>query len=347
MIRNNMISADSKKSQNKTSILIMDTGADQCTCGGSAWIPVYDTEEKVQCNRYYQGVGAKDGPVVPIMSVVTCVKIPGEEPFLMLFHQTCYINDDAQVESLCLPYQSMDHGVDIDTNPTSYTNKEGDQGMQRILVEDKEIPLKFDGRKTYLEIRRPSQHELDMLEVFEMTSPMPFEPTHDKSITSCRDKKKTYKQYPGGLTMEQWQDRLGLAPEDVIRKTFEATTQLVTNVEVENRTIGRNHYKSRFPFLREKRLNDEFHTDTFFPSVDTNDGNICSQIFLGKKTDYLPVALIKTESHATQALQDFGREIGLPKGIKSDNAATETGFEWNNWCRKHCIKTTTTEPHSP
>ena len=105
----------------------MDTGADQCTCGGSAWIPVYNTGEKVQCNGYYQGVGAKDGPVVPIMSVVTCVEIPGEEPFLMLFHQTCYINDDAQVESLCLPYQSMDHGVDIDTNPTSYTNKEGDQ----------------------------------------------------------------------------------------------------------------------------------------------------------------------------------------------------------------------------
>ena len=83
--------------------------------------------------------------------------------------------------------------MDIDKNLTSYTNKEGDQGMQRILVEDKEIPLKFDGRKTYLEIRRPSQHELDMLEVFEMTSPMPFDHTHDKSITSCRDKKERYK----------------------------------------------------------------------------------------------------------------------------------------------------------
>ena len=56
---------------------------------------------------------------------------------------------------------------------------------------------------------------------------------------------------------------------------------------------------------------------------------------------------MKSESHATQALQDFSREIGLPKELKSDNAATETGFEWNNWCRKYCIKSTTTEPHSP
>jgi len=241
----------------------------------------------------------------------------------------------------------MEHGVDLDINPTCYTNKEGDQGQQRILIEDKKIPLKFDGRKTYLEIRRPAPEELDMLEVFEMTSPTTFNPTKSNDIVTCRDRKKKYKQYPGGLTIQQWQDRLGLAPEDVIRKTFEATTQLVSNVEVENRTIGRNHYKSRFPFLREKRLNDEFHTDTFFPSEETNDGNTCSQIFLGKNTDYMHVALMNMESHATQALQDFGRNIGLPKGIKSDNAATETGFEWNNWCRKYCVKTTTTEPHSP
>ena len=99
--------------------------------------------------------------------------------------------------------------------------------------------------------------------------------------------------------MEQWQQILGLAPEDVIRKTFEATTQLGMNVEIENRSIGRNYYKSRFPFLREKRLNDEFHTDTFFPSESTNDGNTCSQIFLGKNTDYMHIGLMKTESHAT------------------------------------------------
>ena len=81
MIRNIMITADSNKSQNKIFILIMDTGAHQCTCGKSAWITVYDTGEKLQCNGYYQGVGAKDGPVVPIISVVTCVEIPGKSHF--------------------------------------------------------------------------------------------------------------------------------------------------------------------------------------------------------------------------------------------------------------------------
>ena len=114
------------------------------------------------------------------------------------------------------------------------------------------------------------------------------------------------------------------------------------NVEVENRAVGRRHFKSRFPFLREKRLNDEFHTDTYFPSIITNDGNTCSQMFIGRNTDYMHINLMKTESHSAQALQDFGRNIGIPRAIKLDNAATETGLEWMNWCRKHRIKTATT-----
>jgi len=35
--------------------------------------------------------------------------------------------------------------------------------------------------------------------------------------------------------MQQWRFRLALAPEDVVRKTFTATTQMVMNVEDDNR----------------------------------------------------------------------------------------------------------------
>ena len=39
---------------------------------------------------------------------------------------------------------------------------------------------------------------------------------------------------------------------------------------VENRAIPRKHYKSRFPYLQESIMNEVFHSDTFFPSVNTN-----------------------------------------------------------------------------
>ena len=82
--------------------------------------------------------------------------------------------------------------------------------------------------------------------------------------------------------MEHWRKCLALAPEDVIRKKFMATTQMAMNVEVENRVIPRRYYKSRFALLKEKRANDTFHSDTFFPTCKAIDGETCSQLFLGK-----------------------------------------------------------------
>ena len=133
----------------------------------------------------------------------------------------------------------------------------------------------------------------------------------------------------------------------VVRKTFEATTQMAMNVEAENRTSGRRHYCSRFPFLKEKRVNDVFHSDTFFPNIRSRSGDTCSQLFIGRDMDYMYVHPMKKESHSFKALQDFRRKIGFPKGIKTDNVATETGVKWTKWCRDHLVDSSFTEPHSP
>ena len=78
---------------------------------------------------------------------------------------------------------------------------------------------------------------------------------------------------------------MAMAPDDVVERTLDTTTQLAINVECENREDPRKHLKSRFPFLREKRLNEEVHSDTFFPSVKTDRGNTCSQLFVGVDSD--------------------------------------------------------------
>ena len=200
-------------------------------------------------------------------------------------------------------------------------------------------------------IHCPTDEEIDRLDVFEITSPQPYEfsdpQTENDLLLNRQDKKRKYKDYPGGLSLDKWRKRLALATEDVIRKTFKATTQLTMSLEVENRAIPRQHYKSRFPYLRESRVNDVFHSDTFFPSIPSNTGDTCSQLFLGKETDYMKVYPMRKESHSFQALQDFVRNIGVPKGLKTDNAATEVGHKWTNFCRETRIDTKFTEPHSP
>ena len=56
---------------------------------------------------------------------------------------------------------------------------------------------------------------------------------------------------------------------------------------------------------------------------------------------------LKTESHSFTALQDFRRKVGLPRGLKTDNAQTEVGTKWTGWCRNFCVDTKFTKPHSP
>ena len=53
------------------------------------------------------------------------------------------------------------------------------------------------------------------------------------------------------------------------------------------------------------------------------------------------------ESQSIHALQDFGRDVGIPHTIKTDNARSEIGLKWTKWCRNFCTKSITTEPHHP
>ena len=104
-------------------------------------------------------------------------------------------------------------------------------------IEERDFGLQFDGRKMYIYIQQPTDADLQHLEIFELTSPLGFTPSSEDimstNIDLRREKFTTKKNcYPGGLSLETWQKRLAMAPFDVIRKTFQATTQMAPNVEV-------------------------------------------------------------------------------------------------------------------
>ena len=138
-----------------------------------------------------------------------------------------------------------------------------------------------------------------------------------------------------------------MAPEDIIQKTFSDSTQYAMTLEAENCMSGRRHYKSRFGFLKENRTNDDFASGTFFPTIKLNTGDTCSQLFMGNNTDCMKVFPMKQESHSFKALQDFARNVGIPRLIKTDNATTEVVVKWTSLCRDNIIDTQFTEPHSP
>ena len=54
----------------------------------------------------------------------------------------------------------------------------------------------------------------------------------------------------------EWQKRLVNATEEVVKKTFLATTQLVPSVRHENELNAKDHHVPRFPELTCKRLQE-------------------------------------------------------------------------------------------
>ena len=96
-----------------------------------------------------------------MVSAITCAQVENEEPFLLLVNQVCYYDDPNQDESLCLQYQVEKHGVTFNLTPKHRVDAYRNLGQQKFHIEGKVIPLKFDGRKMYINIIMSLEEEID------------------------------------------------------------------------------------------------------------------------------------------------------------------------------------------
>jgi len=75
-------------------------------------------------------------------------------------------------------------------------------------------------------------------------------------------------------------------------------------------------------------------------------GHKCTQLFV---TDlgYVKLIPMKLKSEAGENLQEFIRDVGIPKHIHTDGAKELTGCKWNQIFKDCNIKTMQTEPDLP
>jgi hypothetical protein len=317
--------------RSKKDILIIDTGGGRnATVTSKAWKILHRTSHKTAMSGYQDKAPPK---VCPIVNAATKVRIPGREsPVIFILNYATLIDDSTEMESLCVPFEMMRHGVKMDLTPTKYG---GDGGMR---IEEEFFPFQFDNEKLFFDIEHPTPEDMEIYDWYELTSPYPF-------LNDVRRKKGQVLETD--IPISEWRKRFAMLPEDIVRKTLLATTQYYMSTEAETRQDPRRHLKSRTPGIRSRRQNETVASDTFFPSVTSDRGNSCSQIFVGTESDCWEVYPLKTESHNGIALQDYTRQIGAPTNVKTDNAQSEVGATWTAHCREQCIGTTTTEPHSP
>ena len=247
-------------------ILILDTGGGRLpTITRRAWF-ILDTHAKQSAISGYQNHG--DPTICPIVNGIPKVHLSNRDvPILFIMNYATLIDGPDETESLCVPFAMMKHGVSLDITPPQFG---GTSCGLRIL--DQFLPFQFDGEKLYYSISKPTEEDLNTLEAFELTSPLP----------SSHIRRLTKRSVPGKLPLSEWQKRLAFAPKETLHWTFEATTQHYMKLECKNHALPRDHYRSRVPGLRYPRQTETVATDTFFPSIRTYRGNTCSQFFKGK-----------------------------------------------------------------
>ena len=113
----------------------------------------------------------------------------------------------------------------------------------------------------------------------------------------------------------------GYTSGDVIKRTFQATTQLG---RLSSATHLKWQYRSPNPALNVHRRNEPVATDTVYadtPAID--DGSTCAQLFFGTKTYVTEVYGMKTDRQFINALEDTIRFHGAMDKLVSDRAQVE------------------------
>lgn len=89
-----------------------------------------------------------------------------------------------------------------------------------------------------------------------------------------------------------------------------------------------------------------FASDTAKSNVISTRGNKLIQVF-ANKGNYVKPYFLKAKSEAHHALDMFIHDVGVPSEILTDNAKELSEGLWKKLCSKHYVKQRFTEPHSP
>ena len=117
------------------------------------------------------------------------------------------------------------------------------------------------------------------------------------------------------------QPKFGWLPIDVIRDTFNATTQFYRTPASTNL---KKHFRSPYPACNVHRRQEALATDTVYsdtPAID--DGSKVAQIFVGTQSLVTDVYGMKTTKQFVNTLQDIIRSRGAPTKLISDSAQVE------------------------
>lgn len=317
------------------SILISDSAADQHLIT-TIWTIVHRTGRYVLMTGAFAGRNV--GERFEVVSAVAKLTDRDGRSFAAYIHEALYDANPAQVESLLSTHQALRlPTVRIDDRSVHERDIHDRPGTQQSKFGDHSVGFYFDGVKCFYEISSISHDERMSLPRIDLSDAAPFDPN--------------VRQYSRRTTVGpndcDWTLLLGAIPQHVVDKTLRATTQMVATVEAETREIMRDHFQTRLPELKVKRVNDQMNVDTFFSSVKSIRGYQCWNLFSFKDSGYDFPVLMRRRSQSPESLQTCITVNGAPRLIKTDNAPEFKSKRWMATLNRLLIAIAFTEPHHP
>ena len=297
-------------------------------------------------------------------------------PVILIFNQYAHTGKGSSIHSVS---QMESYGLDVNDKSALLRH-----GKQRIKTPDGYIlPLQIRDGLPYLEMRPPTDKELDSLPHIIMTSDDIWDPSIlDNEVSpeewyDCEDIPDDYgdttfdeygeytqrvhyldcysveiqplfevherKTVPQEPNYEALRPYFLWLPLDTIKRTFAATTQFARN------SVSfpmRKHFKSRFPALNVRRRNEPVATDTIFSDVPAiDDGSTCAQIFVGRHSLLGDAYGCKSDSQFINTLEDNIRKRGAMDLLISDRAKAEISNKVQDILRAYRIDDWQSEPH--
>ena len=124
---------------------------------------------------------------------------------------------------------------------------------------------------------------------------------------------------PAPRTYEKYRDYFLRATPDVIKRTFDATTQFARSGWITGKIY--NTHRAPFPALNVVRRNEGVATDTFFSDTPAVDSGVTSaQFFVGVDSKFVEVHGMKRDSQFIKTLWDTIRRYGAMDVLISDRA---------------------------
>ena len=285
--------------------------------------------------------GRNVGEVFPVVSAVDKLVCEDGRAYAAYVHEALYDSNDEQKESLLSVHQSLrDTRNGIDDRARCERDVNGAPGRQMARFGQVEMPFFFDGCKCFFEVHPITESELGALPSVTLTDgSVPYEPM------ACLHSRR--RQVDTSSPTVDWKRCLGFIPDHVVAKTLNATTQLVPSVEAETREIMRDHFQTRLPELKVRRVNDVCYVDTFFSSIMSVRGFTCWNLFCFKRTGLDVAYLMRRRAQSPPTLARMITDCGAPRQIKSDNAPEFKGKRWITCLEQHSISPVYTEAHHP